>query len=69
MESSGQLRTKDALDYETKSSYSVTVSVSDSKDAGGNADTAADDTVILTITVTNVEEEGTVDLSSVQPPG
>ncbi len=67
VESSGQLRTKDALDYETKSSYSVTVSVSDSKDAGGNADTAADDTVIVTITVTNVEEEGTVDLSSVQP--
>ena len=67
VESSGQLRTKDALDYETKSSYSVTVSVSDSKDAGGNADTAADDTVIVAITVTNVEEEGTVDLSSVQP--
>ena len=56
MESSGQLLTKDALDYETGSSYSVTVSVSDSKDAGGNADTATDDTVAVTITVTNAEE-------------
>ncbi len=65
--SSGQLLTKGALDYETGSSYSVTVSVSDSKDAGGNADTATDDTIAVTITVTNVEEAGTVDLSSVQP--
>ena len=47
---------KTPLDYETKSSYSVTVSVSDSKDAGGNADTAADDTITVTITVSNVEE-------------
>ena len=55
-ESSGQLLTKDALDYETGSSYSVIVSVSDNKDAGGNADTATDDTITVTITVTNVEE-------------
>ena len=54
--SSGQLLTKDALNYEDKSSYSVIVSVSDNKDAGGNADTATDDTITVTITVTNVEE-------------
>ena len=64
VETSGQLQTKAALDYETKSSYSVTVAVSDGKDADGNADTAADDT---TITIADVEEEGTVALSSVQP--
>ena len=52
MATSGQLRTKDALDYETKSSYSVTVSVRDNKDADGNADTATDDTITVTITVT-----------------
>ena len=56
VDSSGQLLTKDALDYETKSSYSVTVSARDSKDSGGNADTATDDTITVTITVTNVEE-------------
>ena len=64
---SGQLQTKAALDYETKSSYSVTVSVSDLKNASGDADTETDDTITVTIDVTNVEEPGTVTLSSVQP--
>ena len=64
---SGQLRTKDALDYETKDSYSVTVSVRDNKGADGNADTATDATVTVTVTVTNVEEPGTLELSATQP--
>ena len=58
--SSGQLQTKAALDYETKTSYTVTVSVSDSKDAAGNADTAVDASTTATITVTNVDEAGSV---------
>ena len=41
--SSGQLQTKLPLDRETKASYSVTVSVRDSKDADGNPDTTIDD--------------------------
>ena len=45
---SGQLRTNVALDYETKDSYSVTVTATD----GGNLS----DTTIVTITVTNVNE-------------
>ncbi|MCG9130099.1 cadherin repeat domain-containing protein, partial [Candidatus Poribacteria bacterium] len=44
----GQLRTKAALDYETKTSYSVTVSVSDGK--GGT------DSITVTINVTDVAE-------------
>ena len=32
----GQLRTKDALDFETKSSYQVTITVSDSKDGSAS---------------------------------
>ena len=36
---SGQLQTKDDLDYETEDSYTVTVSVRDSKDDSGVADT------------------------------
>ena len=55
--STGQLKTKAALDYETKNSYSVTVSVRDSKDADGAADTATDDTIELTVTVTDVVKE------------
>ena len=45
---SGQLRTKAALDYETKSSYSFTISVSDGN--GGS------DTINIIIRVTNVNE-------------
>ena len=45
---SGQLRTSAALDYETKNSYTVTVSVSD-----GNGGT---DSITATITVTDVNE-------------
>ncbi len=44
----GQLQTKAALDYETKTSYSVTVSVSD-----GNGGT---DTIAVTINVTDVND-------------
>ena len=53
---SGQLKTKVALDKETKETYTVTVSVRDSRDASGAADTAADDTITVTITVTGVNE-------------
>ena len=54
--SSGQLRTKDALDHDTKATYTVTVSVRDSKDDSGNADSAEDDTIAVTITVTGENE-------------
>ena len=56
---SGQLMTLAALDYETKATYSVTVTASDS---GGLSDS-----IDVTITVTNVEEAGTVTLSSMTP--
>ena len=58
---SGQIQTKagQTYDYETKSSYSVTVKADDSN--GGTA------TKAVTITLTNVEEEGTVTLSTNQP--
>ena len=56
VEETGQLQTKDALDHETKASYSVTVSVSDGKDVDGTTDTVPDDTITVTITVTNVNQ-------------
>ena len=65
--SSGQLQTKAALDYETEGSYSVTISVRDSKDADGNPDTADDKTITVTIGVTNVDEDGEVTFSSTEP--
>ena len=54
---SGQLQTKASLDYETKASYEVTVSVSDGKADDGTADTAVDDTITVTVTVTDVDTE------------
>ena len=60
---SGQLQTKGALNYETKSSYSVTVSVTDGEDADGAEETTAtiDDTITVTISVLDVNEPPVVD--------
>ena len=67
--SSGQITvgTGTILDHETKDSYEVTVSVHDGKDASGESDTTIDDTIAVTISVTDVDEEGTVALTSAQP--
>ena len=65
--STGQLKTLDPLDYENKSSYSVTVSVSDGMDVDGNVDASTDNTIDVTITVMDQDEDGTVILSSLQP--
>ena len=56
VESSGQLWVGDSLDHEAKSRYSVTVSVSDMLDDNGDPDTVIDDTVTVTIVVTDVNE-------------
>ena len=65
VETSGQLRTKTALNHEGRSSYSVTVSVHDGKDANGDVDTATDDTIDVTIDVGNVDEAGTVSFAQI----
>ena len=62
--SSGQIRVKDVLDFETKDSYSVTVNVHDGRDGAGATSTDIDNTQDVTITVENVEEPGTVTLTT-----
>ena len=59
-----QITTKSALDHEGKSEYSVTVSVSDSKTADGLPSTLIDDTIEVAITVTDVDEAGTVSFTA-----
>ena len=49
IDASGQITSSAALDYETKSSYSVEVQVSDGKDKDGNADTAIDAAITVSI--------------------
>ena len=64
--STGQLRVKEPLDYETRNTYIVTIEVSDRRDAAGRSSTHIDDTIeTAIIRVGNVEEEGTVALTTV----
>ena len=56
IDDTGQLKTKAALDLESKASYSVTVAVRDNKNAAGQPDTKDDDTISITITVTQQNE-------------
>ena len=62
--STGQIRVKDNLDFETKSSYSLTIEVHDRLDGMGSASTTVDDTQAVMITVENVEEQGMVTLTT-----
>ena len=65
--STGQITVQGALDYETQSSYALTVSVSDGKDASGRVDTSVDDTIAITVSVGNVDEAGIVSFNT-DPP-
>ena len=65
--STGQLKTKAPLDYETKSTYLVTVHVRDSLDQDDRVNAVTDDTIDITININNVEEPGRIEFSSRQP--
>ena len=60
--STGQITVKSggSIDYEDRSSYVVDIGVTDSKNSSGFLDASVDDTVTLTINVTDAEEAGTV---------
>ena len=67
-ESSGQITVAASLDYEKQSSHSLTVTVSDGRNASGEADAAVDDTIAVTASVGNVDEPGVVSLESENDP-
>ena len=64
VERTGQIRVKDDLDFETKPSYSLTIEVHDGRDGSGATSTTIDDTQAVTIMVENVEEPGTITLTT-----
>ncbi len=64
VERTGQIRVKDNLDFETKLRYSVIVEVHDGRDGSGATSTTIDDTQAVTITVENMEEPGTITLTT-----
>ena len=68
--SSGQISVASGavLDHETQASYSLTITVSDGKNAEGNADASVDDTITVTVSVVNVDEPGVVSLESQADP-
>ena len=70
---SGQISVKDtaAIDYETRSSYTVLYRVTDGEDAAGGTEStpAFDDMVTLTINVANENEPGAVTVSGVPQVG
>ena len=64
----GELQTQEPLDYETKDRYQVSVHVRDGKNADGTENTTETDaTLALTITISNVNEAGRVELSPPMP--
>ena len=64
----GELQTQEPLDYETKDRYQVSVHVRDGKNADGTENTTETDaTLALTITISNVNEAGLVELSPPMP--
>ena len=65
--STGQVTVAAALDHETQSSYTLTVSVSDGKNASGEADASEDDSITVTVSIGNVDEAGTVSLDPQTP--
>ena len=66
-ESTGQITvaTGTNLDYETKNSYSVTVEVTDGKDADGSDDTTIDATIAVTINLNDIHAFLSVNPTSV----
>ena len=69
--STGEITVKPGatVDYESKSSYSLTFSVTDGEDASGSTESepTTDDTAQVSIRVTNIDEPGTVKLSTTDP--
>lgn len=55
------------LDYDTNPTHTLTVQVSDGKDASHIADDVIDDTITVTVSLINVDEPGLVTLDSAEP--
>ena len=61
------LKAGETLDYEATASYDLNVRVRDDKDVNDGVDTTWDDEISIPISVTNVDEAGTVTLGSNNP--
>ena len=68
--SSGQLETNRNVDFdfEMRNAYELTLSVHDHRDAAGEPSTEIDDSVAVAISVTNVDEPGSLELRPTSAP-
>ena len=57
------------IDFETRDTYTVLYQVTDSEDAAGEPSPAIDDSLTLTVTVTNANEAGAVSISGTAQVG
>ena len=68
IDNAGQITVQAALDHETQSSHSLTVTVSDGRNAAAEADPTVDASIAVTVNVGNVDEAGVVSLLSATDP-
>ena len=61
-----KLGENESLDFESRASYVIYLSVSDHKDDDGESDLSVDDEIQLTINVNNVDETGSLSLSTAE---
>ena len=65
----GQITVAAALDHETQASHSLTVTVSDARNASGEADATVDASITVAVNIGNVDEAGVVSLElETDPP-
>ena len=62
-----QIKVKADLDYESKNTYTVEVTVHDGKNGSGGADTTVDATIVVTVDVIDVNEDGAITLAPGAP--
>lgn len=65
--STGQLTTRSALNHEQESTYVFDLAVHDRKDENGQPDNTVDATISVTVTVTNVDEPGSLTMLTTRP--
>ena len=66
--SSGQIKVRSALDFETRQQYTVDVQVTDGLNAAGDTDSTSDATITVTIDVENLDEPGSLSLPDTAKP-
>ena len=66
-DSTGQISTAVDIDFEIKNSYELTVTVHDGKNADDQVSTEIDDRIIVSINISNLDEDGVLTVTPAHP--